>query len=129
MPGDVSGTVATGANYIYVCTADFDSVVYPKVVANTFNSGNIIQLNNTTNLVTNAPIIFTGNVDTANTNIVADNVYYIKSIASPNVTISSTRVAGTAGAEFDVGTKANANIAATAIVGTNIWKRIELDTW
>jgi hypothetical protein len=98
-------------------------------VANTFNSGNVIQLNNTTNLTTNAPIIFTGNVDTANTNLVANTVYYIKTISSPNITVSSTRVAGTAGSEFDVGTKANANIAATVYVGTDIWKRIDLTTW
>lgn len=129
VPGDVAGTASVDANYIYVCTGDFDSDIYAKVVANTFNSGNIIQLDNTTNLVADAPIIFTGNVDTANTNLVANDVYYIKTIASPNITISGTRVAGTAGAEFDVGTKANANIAATAIVGTDIWKRIELDTW
>lgn len=129
LPGDVAGTVSVDANYVYVCTGDFDSTLYSKVVANTFNSGNIIQLNNTTNLVADAPIIFTGNVDTANTNLAANTVYYIKTVASPNITISATRVAGTAGSEFDVGTKANANIAATAIVGTDIWKRIELDTW
>ncbi len=129
LPGDVAGTTSVDANYIYVCTGDFDSDIYPKVVANTFNSGNIIQLNNTTNLVADAPIIFTGNVDTANTNLVANSVYYIKTISSPNVTISATRVAGTAGTEFVVGTKANANIAANVIVGTDIWKRIELDTW
>lgn len=129
VPGDVAGTVSVDADYIYVCTGDFDSDIYAKVVANTFNSGNIIQLDNTTNLVADAPIIFTGNVDTANTNLVANDVYYIKTIASPNITISGTRVAGTAGAEFEVGTKANANIAANAIVGTDIWKRIELDTW
>jgi hypothetical protein len=132
LPGDVAGTVSVDANYAYVCTADFDSDLYAKVVGNTFNAGNIIQLNNTTNLANNAPIIFTGNVDTANTNLVADNVYYIKTIAvgpSTNITISGTRVAGTAGTEFVVGTKANANIAATAIIGTDIWKRVELDTW
>ncbi len=129
VPGDVAGTVSVDADYVYVCTGDFDSDIYAKVVGNTFNSGNIIQLNNTTNLVADAPIIFTGNVDTANTNLVANSVYYIKTISSPNVTISDTRVAGTAGTEFEVGTKANANIAATAIVGTDIWKRIELDTW
>lgn len=128
-PGDVKGAVAVGQNYFYVCTNDFDSVEYSKVVANTFNSGNVIQLNNTTNLTTNAPIIFTGNVDTANTNLVANTVYYIKTISSPNITVSSTRVAGTAGSEFDVGTKANANIAATIYVGTDIWKRIDLTTW
>ena len=129
LPGDVAGTVSVDTNYAYVCTGDFDSAIYEKVVINTFNSGNLIQLNNITNLSTNAPIIFTGNTDTANTNLVADNVYYIKTITSPNITISGTRVAGIAGAEFDVGNKANANIAATAIIGTNIWKRIELGTW
>lgn len=129
LPGDVAGTVSVDADYIYVCTGDFDSDIYAKVVGNTFDSGNIIELNNTTNLLEDAPIIFTGNVDTANTNLVANTVYYIKTISSPNITISSTRVAGTAGAEFNVGTKANANIAATAIIGTDIWKRIELDTW
>jgi hypothetical protein len=129
LPGDVAGTVSVDADYVYVCTGDFDSDIYPKVVANTFTAGNILQLNNTTNLVADAPIIFTGNVDTANTNLVANSVYYIKTISSPNVTISATRVAGTAGTEFEVGTKANANIAANAIVGTDIWKRIELDTW
>jgi hypothetical protein len=129
LPGDVAGTVSVDANYIYVCTADFDSDIYAKVVANTFTSGNIIQLNNTTNLAADAPIIFTGNVDTANTNLVANSVYYIKTIASPNITISGTRVAGTAGTEFDVGSKTDANIAATAIVGTNIWERVALTTW
>jgi hypothetical protein len=129
LPGDVAGTVSVDANYLYVCTADFDSTIYNKVVTNTFSSGNVIQLNNTTNLTTNAPVIFTGNVDTANTNIVANTVYYIKTIASPNITISGTRVAGTAGPAFAIGTKANANIAATAIIGTNIWKRKELDSW
>lgn len=129
LPGDVAGTVSVDADYIYVCTGDFDSDIYAKVVGNTFDSGNVIQLNNTTNLLADAPIIFTGNVDTANTNLVANTVYYIKTISSPNITISGTRVAGTAGPEFDVGTKANANITATAIIGTDIWKRIELDTW
>jgi len=56
-------------------------------------------------------------------------VYYIANINSPNITVSGTRVAGTAGPVFAVGTKANANITATAIIGTDIWKRIQLDTW
>ena len=116
-------------SYLYVCTADFNSTVNAKSVSNTFSSGNIIELNNTSSLAVNAPIIFTGNVDTANTNLVANNVYYIKTIASPNITISGTRVAGTAGGVVAIGTKANANITATAIIGTDIWKRIELTSW
>jgi hypothetical protein len=104
--------------------------VNAKSVSNTFSSGNIIQLNNTSSLAVNAPIIFTGNVDTANTNIVANNVYYIKTIASPNITISGTRVAGTAGGVVAIGNLGvTANITATAIIGTDIWKRIELTSW
>ena len=68
-------------------------------------------------------------LNTANTNLVANNVYYIKTIASPNITVSGTRVAGTAGGVVAIGTKANANITATAIIGTDIWKRIELTSW
>lgn len=117
------------ASYLYVSTADFNSTVNVKSVSNTFSSGNIIELNNTSSLAVNAPIIFTGNVDTANTNLVANTVYYIANINSPNITVSGTRVAGTAGPVFAVGTKANANITATAIIGTDIWKRIQLDTW
>ena len=116
------------ASYLYVCTAEFDSIPYSRVALNTF-ANNDIQLDSTASLANNAPIIFTGNTDTATTNLVANEVYYIKTIVSNNITISATRVAGTAGAEFDVGAKASANIAANVIVGTDIWKRIELDTW
>lgn len=134
LPGDVAGVVAVDANYIYVCTGDFDSTLYNKVVNNTFVSGNIIQLDSTTNLVVDAPIIFTGDVDTANTNIVANTVYYIKNIDSPSITISDTRVAGVAGDEFAIGNKTGPNIcAATAIiansVSSNVWKRTELSSW
>lgn len=129
LPGDVAGTVSVDANYVYVCTSNFDSTLYNKVVNNTFASGNAIELSNTNNLVVDAPIIFTGNVDTANTNILSNTVYYIKTIDSSVITISDTRVAGFAGDEVAIGTKANANIAATAIIGTDIWKRVELGTW
>lgn len=129
VPGDVKGDVAVGVDYLYVCTAPFDSSIYTKNVINTYATGNVLELNNTTNLVADAPIIFTGNVDTANTNLVANTVYYIATISSPNITISTTRTGGTAGPEFTPGNKSNANVAATIYVGTDIWKRIDLTTW
>lgn len=129
VPGDTEGAVAVGSNYLYVCTANFDSSVYLKEVMNTYATGNILTLENTTNLVVNSPIVFTGNVDTANTNLAAGSVYYIKTISSPNVTISGTRTGGVAGSEFAMGTKANANITSTTYVGTDIWKRIDLTSW
>lgn len=131
LPGDVAGTVAVDANYIYVCTDSFDSTIYSKTVGNTF-SGNKIQLSTTNNLVVNAPIVFSGNV--ANTNIVANTVYYIKSIIdvnSPlgNITISDTRTGGTAGSTFAVAAAANLTMTANAYVGTDIWKRVALTAW
>lgn len=133
LPGDVAGTVAVDANYIYVCTDSFDSNVVQKTVGNTF-SGNLVQMSTTNNLVVNAPLIFTGNVDTANTNLVANTVYYIKTIVdvdSPlgNITISGTRTGGTAGSTFAVGAKANLTINANAYIGTDVWKRVALTTW
>jgi hypothetical protein len=134
IPGDVAGTVAVDANYIYVCTDTFDSIVVERTVGNTF-SGNLIQIAPSTNdLLEDAPIVFTGNVDTANTNLVANTVYYIKTIADVdtplgNITISATRTSGTAGSTFAVGAKSNLTIDANAYVGTNIWKRVELSTW
>lgn len=133
LPGDIAGTVAVDANYIYVCTDTFDSTIYPKTVGNTF-SGNLVQMSTTNNLVVNAPLIFTGNVDTANTNLVANTVYYIKTIVdvdSPlgNITISGTRTGGTAGSTFAVGAKANLTINANAYIGTDVWKRVALTAW
>jgi hypothetical protein len=133
LPGDIAGTVAVDANYIYVCTDAFDSTIYPKTVGNTY-SGNLVQMSTTNNLAVNAPIVFTGNVDTANTNLVANSVYYIKTIVdvdSPlgNITISATRTSGIAGSTFAVGAKANLTISANAYIGTDVWKRVALTNW
>lgn len=132
LPGDTAGAVAVDADYLYVCTGTFDA--YPiinKTVTLTEATGNLITLNNTTNLVADAPIIFTGDVDTANTNIVENQVYYIKTISSPKITISDTRTAGTAGATFVLGNSDGGWLGASAnvYVGTDIWKRIDLTAW
>lgn len=116
-------------SYMYVCSGTFDSTIYSKEVANTYSSGNVVELLNTSSLVVNSPIIFTGNVDTANTNLIADQVYYIKTISSPNITISMSRINGVAGTAFAVGNKTSANIAATVYVGPDIWKRVALASW
>jgi hypothetical protein len=129
LPGDVEGTIAVDANYFYVCTSSFNSTVYNKTLVNTYASGNIITLSDTNNLVTNAPVIFSGNVDTANTNLVANSVYYIKTISSPNVTVSTSRTGGTADAAFTPGNKSNVNAVATAYIGSNIWTRVSLTGW
>ena len=122
---------ANPASYLYISTDSYNSNAYSKSLANTFATGNIIELSGTANVSLNAPIIFSGNVDTANTNLVADTVYYIKTISSPNVTISQSRVNGIAGTAFVPGTKAGPFTGSATIYteGNDIWKRINLTSW
>lgn len=123
---DASGTMyGNPASYVYVCTDSFDSTTYSKEVTNTYETTNIITLNNTTSLVVDAPIVFTGNVFGG---LVADQVYYIKSISSPNITVSQTRVTGVAGSQVLLSTDTG-NCVATVYVGSDIWKRIQLTSW
>ena len=119
------------ASYLYISTGNYNSTVETKELVNTFATGNVIELSGVANLTVNSPIIFTGNVDTANTNIVDSQVYYIKTISSPsNVTVSMSRTNGVAGTEFIPGTKSSIGATATAYVGGNdIWKRINLASW
>lgn len=123
---DASGTMyGNPASYVYVCTDSFDSTTYSKEVTNTYETTNIITLNNTTSLVVDSPIVFTGNVFGG---LVADQVYYIKSISSPNITVSQTRVNGVAGSQVLLSTDTG-NCVATVYVGSDIWKRIQLTSW
>lgn len=131
-PGDKLGTVAADANYLYVCTDNFSGNIIEKEVFNTFSSGNLIELEDLNDLVPNAPIIFNGELDTPTTNLVANTVYYIKTVEfGSNITVSETRVAGTAGTALAVGDTLTPLTTATSttIVGSDIWKRIELDSW
>ena len=127
--GDIAGTVAVDANYAYVCTSTFDSAgantVIKLGVAATTTGTNAVTLPDVTSLVANAPIVFTG---TTFGNIVADTVYYIKTIATPNITVSDTRTAGTAGTVFALDT-ASGTMTATSYNGSDIWKRIPLTAW
>ena len=127
--GDIAGTVSVDANYAYVCTGTFDSggsnTVIKLGVAATTTRTNVVTLPDVTSLVANAPIVFTG---TTFGNIVADTVYYIKTIATPNITISDTRTAGTAGTVFALDT-ATGTMTATSYNGSDIWKRIALTAW
>ena len=124
---DASGTMyGNPASYVYVCTDDFNSTVYDtKEATATFQTTNIITMVNTGSLAVNAPIVFTGNVFGG---LVQNQVYYIKSISSPNITISQTRVNGIAGSEVLLSTDTG-NCIATVTIGSDIWKRIQLTAW
>jgi len=129
LTGNASPTAAMYGNpisYLYVSTGNYNSNAYTKSLLNTNANGNI-TLDGVSNIAPNDPIIFGGNVDTANTNLVADTVYYVKTISSPNVTISQSRVNGIAGTAFVPGTKASLTGTATIYAeGNDIWKQIPL---
>jgi hypothetical protein len=111
--------------YFYVATDDYNSTTYSKTVSNTTVTTDAITLNNTTSLVVNSPIIFTG---TTFGGLSANTVYYIKTISSPNITVSATRTNGVADSAVTLST-ASGSCVATIYVGNDIWKRIPLNSW
>lgn len=111
--------------YLYVCTDEYDATTYAKTASATTVTTNVITLNNTTSLVVNAPIIFTG---TTFGGITANTVYYIKSISSPNITVSLSRTNGVADSVVELST-ASGTCTGTAYIGSDIWKRMTLNPW
>jgi hypothetical protein len=85
---------------------------------------NAITLNNTTSLVVNAPIVFAANI----AQLKANTVYYIKSIASPNITVSQSRTNGVADTVVTLSSNST-DTTANVYVGNDIWKRIALQSW
>ena len=110
--------------YSYVCTQNYDSTVYTKTVSSTTITTNAINVVSTTSLNLNAPIIFTANIG----GLVANTVYYIKSIANPNITVSQSRTNGVADTVVTLSSNSTATTA-TAYVGSDIWKKILTTTW
>ena len=130
-PGDVAGTVSVDANYIYVCTASYNSIANTISVANATATGDLLTVSNTGSLTLNDPIIFTG-ANVTQANLVANTIYYVKAIATSGangtISVSDTRTSGTAGANVTLTTTAN-SFSAVTYNGTDIWKRIALTTW
>lgn len=123
-----SGTMyANPVSSVYFCTDDYNATAYPKTVSATNSSGNI-TLNNTTSLANNAPIVFTGDVVGG---LVSGQVYYIKSIgAGSNITISQSRTNGVADTAFTLTTATpSLTLTATAYIGSDIWKKLNLVSW
>jgi len=128
--GDVEGTVAIDTNYLYICTGDFDSGganTLIKTATNSYSSNNEIVLNNTTSIVVNKPIIFTG---TTFGGVVANQVYYVKSVVGANlaVTLSATRTGGVAGSTL-VLTNGSGTCTGSVYLGSDIWKKVSLTSW
>ncbi len=129
--GDVLGDIAVDTDYVYVCTASYNSTANTVAIANATATGNLLTVSNTGSLTLNDPIIFTG-ANVTQANLVANTIYYVKAIASAGangtISVSDSRTSGTAGANVTLTTTAN-GFSAVTYNGTDIWKRIALTTW
>jgi hypothetical protein len=123
-----SGTMyAMPVSYVYVATDSYNATACATSVTSTTSSGNIITLSGNLSSITNAvndPIIFNGNIG----GLISNTVYYIKTVSSPNITVSQSRSNGVAGTVVAVSSNSTATTA-TYYVGNDIWQRIALSPW
>jgi hypothetical protein len=124
LAGSTGTMYANPASYVYVATDSYNATAYSKSVISTTVTTNAITLDNITSLVVNAPIIFTANIAELKSN----TVYYVKSISSPNITVSQSRANGVAGTVATLSSN-SVGTTATIYVGNDIWKRIALTSW
>jgi hypothetical protein len=112
--------------YMYVAVQDYNATEYTRTVTDTASTGNLVTMNTTTSLNVNDPIVFSG---TTFGGITAGVIYYIKSVASgTTVTLSRSRTNGVADSTLAL-TTASGSCTATISVGSDIWKRIQLNSW
>ena len=123
---NASGTTmfANPTGYVYIATDTYNSTAYQKNVLSTTVTTNVVTLNNTSTLTVNSPIIFDANIG----GLYANTVYYIKSISSPNITVSQSRTNGVADTVVTLSSNSTATTA-NIYVGNDIWKRIPLTSW
>jgi hypothetical protein len=91
-------------------------------------------------VVDNMPVVFSNMIIegvpvTSFGGIVSGQVYYVKTLAGGlgvSMKVSATRTAGVAGSTLSVTTVSSAPLTsmnATFLLGSNIWKRVQLSTW
>jgi len=123
-----SGTMyANPVSYVYVATDSYNATACATSVTSTTSSVNVITLSGNLSSLTSAvnePIIFNGNIG----GLVANTVYYIKTVSSPNITVSQSRSNGVAGTTVTLSSNSTATTA-TYYVGNDIWQRIALTPW
>lgn len=127
LAGGTGTMFANPASYIYVATDNYNATACVTSVTNTFVSTNLITLSGNLASLTsavNAPIVFTANMG----GLISNTVYYIKTVASPNITVSQSRANGVAGSTVVLSSNTVAT-SATYYVGNDIWKRIALNSW
>jgi hypothetical protein len=115
---------ANPVSYICVATDTYNSTAYPKNVISTTVTTNVVTLNSTSSLLVNAPIVFDANIG----GLYSNTVYYIKTISSPNITVSQSRANGVASTVVTLSSNSTATTA-NIYIGNDIWKRIALSPW
>ena len=115
---------ANPVSYVYIATDSYNASAYSKNVLTTTVTTNVITLNDTNNLVVNAPIVFTANI----AELKANTVYYVKTVSSPNITVSQSRTNGVADTVVTLTSNSTATTA-NIYIGNDIWKRITLTSW
>lgn len=141
--GDVPGTVAVDADYVYVCTDTYDGSTLTYPIQSTLAPDLIIFSDSgvvlSPDVVDNMPVVFSnmfieGVSVTSFGGIVSGQVYYVKTLAGGlgvSMKVSANRDT-TAGSTLSVTTVSSAPLTsmnATFLLGSNIWKRVQLSTW
>lgn len=113
--------------YLYVATDSYNATTVSPTVSSTNSSGNI-TLSTVSGLVIDSPIFFAGDVVGG---LAENTIYYIKSLpGGANITISRSRTNGVADTAVTLTTATPSNTCtATAYVGSDIWKRLQLNPW
>jgi hypothetical protein len=124
LAGSTGTMFANPVGYVYIATDTYNSTAYPKNVLSTTVTTNVVTLNNITSLTVNSPIIFDANIG----GLYSNTVYYIKTISSPNITVSQSRTNGVADTVVTLSSNSTATTA-NIYVGNDIWKRIPLTSW
>jgi len=129
LAGGTGNMYLNPVSYVYIATNDFNANVFNRSIAN-ISAPNIITVSGSTaNLVANMPIVFTGDPAGNTGNLEVNTVYYIRSVASSDITVSRNRFNGIAGAEVNTlttVTAGNVDIDYTIYEGSDIFRRIPL---
>lgn len=134
--GDVAGTVAVDANYLYVCTGNYNATTYTGNASSTTSGTNLISFLAPLNVavVANTPVVFdtmfvNGNSVSSFGGINKSQIYYVKTTpTSQTITISDTK-GGSTLTLSTVTANTTTYMDAKFYVGTDIWKRVALSTW
>ena len=132
---NVNLSAATGTmylnptQYMYIAVQDYNSSTTDLTVSETVASTDRINVGSTSGLLANDPIIFSGATQGG---LSAGVVYYIKTIPTgTEITVSRSRTNGIAGTTVAL-TDWTANddeFSAIVYSGSDIWKRIALNSW